>query len=137
MTEQLNNNKGGKNFEFSSCLPTCKTEAGSCSLPDSWGPAIINAPTQLSPISDFGPRLSQDSHPNSQESYYGLLGFLFSSSPGGWSGVGWRVRLAFDWGSKDWLKMEFLASDRGGPGYASCRLLTSPFPQYLPVSPCP
>ena len=138
MTEHLNNNnKGGKNFEFSSGLLTCKTEAGSCSLPASWGPAIFNAPTQLSPSSDFGRHLSQDSHPDSQESYYRPLEFLFSSFPGGRSGVGWRVRLAFDWGSKDWLKMDYLAPDRRGPGYTSCRLLTSPFFQYLPVSPCP
>ena len=51
-------------------------------------------------------------------SYYRPLEFLFSSSLGGWVGVGWRVRLAFNWGSKDWLKMEFLAPDRGGLPYS-------------------
>lgn len=41
--------------------------------------------------------------------FFGNRGYI-----GGRSGVGWRAGIAFDWGSKDWLKTEFLGQDRAG-----------------------
>ena len=78
----------------------------SSKTPPSCSPAVALA----SPFSGFPPRLPRVLLQAPRVLLlFGDRGYL-----GGWSGVGWRAGIAFDWGSKDWLKTEFLAQDRAG-----------------------